>query len=50
MTGARRAVKRVNRGMFEQPGLVFALLPGDSYQNMIYRVPRRHAEAVFDTL
>ena len=41
---------RVNRGTPEQPGLVFALLPGGSCQGMVYRVPRRHAEAVFDTL
>ena len=41
---------RVNRGTPELPGLVFALLPGGSCQGMVYRVPRRHAEAVFDTL
>jgi cation transport protein ChaC len=41
---------RVNRGTPEQPGLVFALLPGGSCQGMAYRVPSRDAEAVFDTL
>ena len=41
---------RVNRGTPEQPGLVFALLPGGSCQGVAYRVPRRDAEAVFDQL
>ena len=41
---------RVNRGTPEQPGLVFALLPGGSCQGMVYRVPGQAAEAVFDTL
>ena len=41
---------RVNRGTPEQPGLVFALLPGGSCQGMVYRVPHAQAEAVFDTL
>ena len=41
---------RVNRGTPEQPGLVFALLPGGSCQGMVYRVPGQQAEAVFDTL
>ncbi|WP_415164250.1 gamma-glutamylcyclotransferase [Ottowia sp.] len=41
---------RVNRGTPEQPGLVFALLPGGSCQGVAYRVPRRDAEAVLQTL
>lgn len=41
---------RVNRGTPEQPGLVFALLPGGSCHGVIYRVPHRDAEAVFDRL
>ncbi len=41
---------RVNRGTPEQPGLVFALLPGGSCRGVIFRVPRRDAEAVFDLL
>ena len=41
---------RVNRGTPEQPGLVFALLPGGSCQGMVFRVPRGTADAVFDTL
>ena len=41
---------RVNRGTPEQPGLVFALLPGGSCQGMAFRVPSSHAEDVFDAL
>ncbi len=41
---------RVNRGTPEQPGLVFALLPGGSCRGVIYRVPRREADTVFDLL
>ena len=41
---------RVNRGTPEQPGLVFALLPGGSCQGVVYRVAARDADAVFDTL
>ncbi|MDO5690906.1 MAG: gamma-glutamylcyclotransferase [Pseudomonadota bacterium] len=41
---------RVNRGTPEQPGLVFALLPGGSCSGLVYRVPGHDAEAVFDTL
>lgn len=51
--GWHRALKmwsRVNRGTPEQPGLVFALLPGGSCQGMAFRVPHRHAEEVLHTL
>ncbi|CAM5783390.1 gamma-glutamylcyclotransferase [Ottowia pentelensis] len=41
---------RVNRGTPEQPGLVFALLPGGSCQGVVYRVPTHEADAVFDRL
>ncbi|MEZ5608676.1 MAG: gamma-glutamylcyclotransferase [Burkholderiaceae bacterium] len=41
---------RVNRGTPEQPGLVFALLPGGSCRGVVYRVPTREADAVFDLL
>ena len=41
---------RVNRGTPEQPGLVFALLPGGSCRGVVYRVPPREADAIFDLL
>ena len=41
---------RVNRGTPEVPGLVFALLSGGSCQGVVFRIPRQHAEEVFDTL
>lgn len=41
---------RVNRGTPERPGLVFALLAGGSCQGVVYRVPRRDTEAVFEQL
>lgn len=41
---------RVNRGTPEQPGLVFALLPGGSCRGVVYRVPAREADTVFDRL
>lgn len=41
---------RVNRGSPELPGLVFALLAGGSCRGVVYRVPRRHADEVFDLL
>ncbi len=42
---ALRMRSRVNRGTPEQPGLVFALLPGGSCRGMVYRVPRERAGA-----
>lgn len=41
---------RVNRGTPEQPGLVFALLPGGSCQGMVFRVAAHEADAVFERL
>lgn len=41
---------RVNRGTPEQPGLVFALLPGGSCQGVVYRVAAHEADAVFEHL
>jgi len=41
---------RVNRGTPEQPGLVFALLPGGSCRGVVYRVPPHEADAIFDLL
>lgn len=41
---------RINRGSPELPGLVFALLAGGSCRGVVYRVPRRHADQVLDTL
>lgn len=41
---------RVNRGTPERPGLVFALLPGGSCQGVVYRIPARNADAVFEQL
>jgi len=43
LTGWHRALKmwsRVNRGTPQQPGLVFALLPGGSCRGLVFRVPR----------
>ncbi len=41
---------RINRGTPESPGLVFALLPGGSCRGVVYRIPRRDADAVLDQL
>jgi cation transport protein ChaC len=41
---------RVNRGTPEQPGLVFALLPGGSCQGVVFRIAHGQADAVLDTL
>ena len=51
--GWHRALKmwsRINRGTPEQPGLVFALLPGGSCHGLALRVPRRRAEAALHAL
>ncbi len=42
---ALRMRSRVNRGTPEQPGLVFALLPGGSCQGVVYRLRPDGAEA-----
>lgn len=47
---ALRMRSRVNRGTPEQPGLVFALLPGGSCHGVVYRVPRRRAAAELERL
>ena len=41
---------RINRGTPEQPGLVFALLPGGSCHGVAYRVPRKRAAAELERL
>ena len=41
---------RVNRGSAEQPGLVFALLPGGSCKGVAYRLRAEQAEAELDLL
>jgi cation transport protein ChaC len=41
---------RVNRGTPEQPGLVFALLPGGSCQGVAYRIAHRAVDQVLPAL
>ncbi len=41
---------RINRGTPEQPGLVFALLPGGSCHGAVYRVQRAQAGTVLEQL
>ena len=51
--GHHRALKmwsRINRGTYERPGLVFALLPGGSCQGMVMRVPRHDVEGTLARL
>lgn len=51
--GWHRALKmwsRVNRGTPQQPGLVFALLPGGSCRGMALRIQRRHVPETLQTL
>ncbi len=40
----------VNRGTVQRPGLVFALVPGGSFQGIVPRVPRARAEAELQRL
>lgn len=45
--GQHRALRmrsRINRGTPQQPGLVFALVPGGSCQGVVYRIERARAE------
>lgn len=45
--GHHRALQmrsRINRGTPQEPGLVFALVPGGSCQGMVYRIPAMRAE------
>lgn len=45
-----RMRSRVNRGSLEQPGLVFALLPGGSCHGMVYRMRRQNADEELERL
>ena len=47
---AFRMRSRVNRGTPDQPGLVFALLPGGSCQGVVYRLKRASADAELERL
>jgi len=47
---AFRMRSRVNRGTPEQPGLVFALLPGGACRGMVYRLRPEQAEAELERL
>jgi cation transport protein ChaC len=47
---ALRMRSRVNRGTPQQPGLVFALLPGGACRGMVYRLRAEHAEDELDRL
>jgi cation transport protein ChaC len=47
---ALRMRSRINRGTPEQPGLVFALLPGGACRGVVYRLPKRQAHAELDRL
>jgi glutathione-specific gamma-glutamylcyclotransferase len=40
---ALRMRSRINRGTPEQPGLVFALLPGGACKGVVYRLPKQRA-------
>jgi cation transport protein ChaC len=41
---ALRMRSRINRGTPQQPGLVFALLPGGCCRGVVYRLRREHAD------
>ena len=47
---ALRMRSRVNRGTPQQPGLVFALLPGGACRGVVYRLRRESAEAELERL
>jgi len=47
---ALRMRSRVNRGTPEQPGLVFALLPGGSCRGVVFRLAAERAHAELDRL
>ncbi len=47
---ALRMRSRINRGSPEQPGLVFALLPGGACRGVVYRLKPAQAEAELDRL
>lgn len=47
---ALRMRSRVNRGTPQQPGLVFALLPGGACRGVVYRLRPESAEAELDRL
>lgn len=47
---ALRMRSRINRGTPEQPGLVFALMPGGSCRGMAYRVARARADEELERL
>lgn len=47
---ALRMRSRVNRGTPEQPGLVFALVPGGSCRGVAYRIARERAAAELERL
>lgn len=47
---ALRMRSRINRGSPEQPGLVFALLPGGACRGVVYRLKPEQAEAELDRL
>ena len=47
---ALRMRSRVNRGTLQQPGLVFALLPGGACRGVVYRLRAESAEAEIERL
>ena len=47
---ALRMRSRVNRGTPQQPGLVFALLPGGACRGVVYRLRPEHAEQEIERL
>lgn len=47
---ALRMRSHINRGTPEQPGLVFALLPGGACRGEVYRLPRQRADAELERL